>query len=299
MGMKLFLASAFVIAAMAPLEFGEAPLGARSADAGEASDAKRRVNLSGRQRMLTQRMAKAACFASMDVERDMHVEMLRTARGDFDRALNALHFGDEALGVYGEEKTARVLRSLSIVEEQWIVFDEALAQMLTADRFDGAPAEAIYRNNVPLLVDMNKSVSFIEQAYANPGEMLLGAAVAINIAGRQRMLSQKIGKELCLITLGWNVDDVSEQLQKTVALFEGSHEALANGMPAAGVIPPPNAEIAGALGELKSLWLTMKPLVVAALEGESLAPEAVEDFARQNDVLLRDMHAIVGMYERS
>ncbi|MEM7523866.1 MAG: type IV pili methyl-accepting chemotaxis transducer N-terminal domain-containing protein, partial [Pseudomonadota bacterium] len=165
--------------------------------------------------------------------------------------------------------------------------------------YSGEDAEIVFTRNVPLLKKMNEVVSFVEQVYANPNEMLLGTAVAINIAGRQRMLSQKIGKEVCQIALGWRAEDVADTLKKTINLFETSHGALANGMAAAGVLPPPTPEIADALTAFEARWAGMKTFVTGLMEGQPVDREALAVFARENDVLLKEMHAIVGMYEKA
>ncbi|MEM8787257.1 MAG: hypothetical protein AAGE76_03260 [Pseudomonadota bacterium] len=41
----------------------------------------------------------------------------------------------------------------------------------------------------------------------------------------------------------------------------------------------------------------MKPTAERALSGESLSAAELATFAKENDTLLREMHAIVGMYE--
>lgn len=287
------------VASVTPLVVGGALVAAPRTEAEILSDAKFRVNLAGRQRMLTQRMTKAACFVALDVEREMHSEMLRKSELDFDRALKALRDGDEELGVLGEETSARVLKGLASVEEKWVDFKAAVDEMFESGDFEGENAKTIFTRNVPLLKNMNEVVSLIEQSYANPNEMLLASAVAINVAGRQRMLSQKIGKEFCQIELGWRPKEVAETLKKTVALFEASNDALRNGFPAAGIVPPPTPEIKAALDALTEHWLSVKGLVERAENGEKLDAETLSFFAKENDAILREMHAIVGMYERA
>ncbi|MEM8788519.1 MAG: type IV pili methyl-accepting chemotaxis transducer N-terminal domain-containing protein [Pseudomonadota bacterium] len=214
-------------------------------------DAKVRVNVAGRQRMLTQRMTKASCMIALGVERDFHMQMLEASHADFAKALAALEHGDSDLRITEPENNSKVLRGLELVKSHWTPVDDAIRGMMGADDFAGTRAEVLYAENMPLLVEMNEVVSLIEQAHANPGQMLLASAVAINIAGRQRMLSQRIGKEFCQLVLRWNTETVSTALRETIGLFEASHGALANGMQAAGIIAPPTDEIGNALDALK------------------------------------------------
>ena len=52
-----------------------------------------------------------------------------------------------------------------------------------------------------------------------------GDGTTLNIAGRQRMLSQKISKEVMFAVAG---EDLSGALKKTQALFDSSLKALSN-----------------------------------------------------------------------
>ncbi|MEM1382381.1 MAG: type IV pili methyl-accepting chemotaxis transducer N-terminal domain-containing protein [Pseudomonadota bacterium] len=263
----------------------------------QASDAKRRVNLAGRQRMLTQRMTKAACMITLKVEVPFHTEMLQASHRDFAKALAALELGDPGLRVYGQETNSRVLTGLADVKSHWDGFDQPLREMMGTGQFGGQRADEIFQRNMPLLKRMNEVVSLIEQVHANPNEMLLANAVAINIAGRQRMLSQKIGKEFCQVMLGWNAEETKAALEKTISVFETSHGALASGLPAAGIIPPPTKEIRLALDAFEKRWMTLKSLMQGLIAGTA-GPDDLQVFARENDTLLKQMHAIVGMYEK-
>ena len=63
-----------------------------------AEAAKRKINLAGRQRMLSQRMAMLACMADSDVQTENALARADAAHDLFDRTLQGLRFGDEELG---------------------------------------------------------------------------------------------------------------------------------------------------------------------------------------------------------
>jgi len=87
-------------------------------------------------------------------------------------------------------------------------------------------------------------------------------ASAINLAGRQRMLSQKVAKEALLVPQG--VEE-PEHVRATMALFEESHRRLLDGDPDKG-IPKPSAEVRAQLQAAEALWRDYRAVVEAYLK---------------------------------
>ncbi|GAA6141994.1 type IV pili methyl-accepting chemotaxis transducer N-terminal domain-containing protein [Hydrogenophaga sp. 5NK40-0174] len=79
------------------------------------------VNLAGRQRMLTQRMAKFYFTSAMGVDTDASMAELQKARGEFEAALARLKAAPEA--------TPRILAELQLGETQWVFFQHALKRL--------------------------------------------------------------------------------------------------------------------------------------------------------------------------
>lgn len=73
----LFLKTLSVAVIASLLCFSAPSLPAFAAD--DAQVISNKLNISGRQRMLTQRIAKASCFAYLDIEKDMHLGMAKKA----------------------------------------------------------------------------------------------------------------------------------------------------------------------------------------------------------------------------
>jgi len=76
-------------------------------------------------------------------------------------------------------------------------------------------------------------------------------ADTVNMAGRQRMLSQRLAKEAVMV-----VNDAisKDSLNKTIDLFESSHRSLLNGSESAGINPPANEKIKSQLLKVDKLW---------------------------------------------
>ena len=94
----------------------------------------------------------------------------------------------------------------------------------------------------------------------------------INIAGKQRMLSQKISKETFFI-VHRHTNDFRE-LNTAVGLFESSLKDLLYGNDATGIYAPQNARIQAKLEEVMALWLPFRVEVEALKSGiEEVRPD--------------------------
>lgn len=262
------------------------------------SDAKTRVNLAGRQRMLSQRMSRSACLLELGVDTEKHMAILGTARADFVRVLQGLRTKDEEIGLIEDETSSKVIKGIMVVEDVWASFDGALAEMTDATSFDRSVSKGVYENSEALLFEMNELVSTIEQMHADPFEMMAAHGIAINIAGRQRMLTQKMGKELCLASADWQPVETRTKLLKTMKMFEVSHDALLNGNANFGMKKAPTEEIRTRLEALGERWLDLRPIAQAGVNGGMLTNDKLAEFAIKSDSLLKEMHEIVGLFEK-
>lgn len=84
------------------------------------------VNVAGRQRMLSQRMAKFYLAARLPVDSVNAVTEINQARAEFLSAMSLLRDAPEA--------TPRIREALTLAEGQWVFFDAALQKMQTSDR---------------------------------------------------------------------------------------------------------------------------------------------------------------------
>ena len=91
------------------------------------------VNIAGRQRMLSQRMAKFYFAAALPVDADKATAEMGKARTEFIGAQDLLRQAPEA--------TARIKESLQLADGQWVFFDAALQRMQNASRSAKSGAE--------------------------------------------------------------------------------------------------------------------------------------------------------------
>lgn len=117
---------------------------------------------------------------------------------------------------------------------------------------------------------------------ARPG-ISLGAA--INKAGRQRMLSQRLAKAYAMQVVGVMPDKAAGLLDQSRRLFEaqlGELKTLAS-----------NEAVQGALGDLAQAWAGYR----AALDAPH-TPESTRMVLAESEKTLRAAHALTGLYEK-
>lgn len=256
-------------------------------------DALNKINFSGRQRMLTQRMSKAACFAFLGIETEKHKAMSEGAMRLFDQTLVSLRNGDPGLGLSAETDPG-ILAELDRVEELWIDFKPLIAKVMRG--IDAEDLRQIMNSNVPLLVQMNKAVGLFEQKYAK-GVIHPELAAAINISGRQRMLTQRASKEFCAILAGIDPEKHKQSLAKTLTLFDTSLKQLMVGSKKHGITEPISEEMVWQYEAIEILWNDFRPMAERALEPSLPSPTEVEFVADRNNGLLKEMNEAVGLYD--
>lgn len=257
-----------------------------------------RINLSGKLRMLSQRIPAAACNLNAGVVPDESAAVLNAAFAEFEQILTGLEIGDTALGIIGAEERPRTLRVIQEVHAKLEPFETAMTDMV-----DGVPSDAavamLADSNMELLEIVKLLVSEISGQYANPAALLQSDAMAIDIAGRQRLLTQQTSKEICLILSDINAAASQETLSGTINMFETSLDALQNGMRDAGLNPPPNDEIIQGLDQVHEEWFAVKDHLTAMVGGQALSDADRATVFTALNKTMADMNAVVGMYSEA
>lgn len=254
-----------------------------------SGDYNRVINLAGKQRMLTQKMSKEVLLVALDVGKAANLENLKYTRDLFDKTLLGLRHGDTAMGLPTTYQRV-ILTGLDKVDILWRDFDLALSAVLHSGSASAPAVERIAKKNLPLLWAMDDVVKLYEiDSVLHQVKPQL--ASAINIAGRQRMLSQKMTKEYLLIALGLDVDENKRNLQATIDLFDVSLKGLLHGDASLRLIPAPET-VSVQLNVVQSIWDEYRKI----LESE-VTPENIEVVTRINVELLTEMDRAVSMYE--
>jgi len=261
-----------------------------------ADDAKRRINLAGRQRMFSQRMSKAACFVMTGVQPDKHEKMLATTRDQFETTLAALSKGNREMGLVSEIN-AGVVVALHRVDGGWADFKSRVQSVIDKHGLNAEEMSELNKSGLTLLTDMNVAVGFIARVYGDElPELSMILATTIDLAGRQRMFTQKAAKDFCLIDAGVDIDENREDLTRTLSYFNVTLNALIEGYVGV-VMAAPNEDIRDKLFEVKTLWQRPNEIMTAMANGEAVSDEDRLIIANDVDKVLFAMNEAVKMYE--
>lgn len=210
-----------------------------------------KINLSGRQRMLSQRMAAATCMAASGFDGKSRAEVAWFAHSEFAAALAELQYGNESKNIPAEGDRA-ILAAFEEVEQVWASVGPAVQQLSSGD-LHPVVLRQLLTGNLPLLKASNAVVTQIVARYG--GDVIdPESAKTINIAGRQRMLSQKMMKQACFVAADFELEKNKAALVETIALFDRSLVQLRNGDGPSGVMAPPNPDVARQLDYVATLW---------------------------------------------
>lgn len=226
------------------------------------------INKAGRQRMLSQRMVKAYCQLVLKVEPEASQKILQDSVALFDAQLAELR----GIAVKPE------------LQQAWTSESEMWMQMrpVVTGRVSVEGAKKLMELSEPLLVAAHK---LTQQLETESGKQ---AGHWVNIAGRQRMLSQRISKFYMLKKLGFNTPENNAALNKAVAEFLSAHEELVKGA-------QNNPSIATELRIAKTHWNFFN----IALNDSGDQIQILEMVADTSERLLVIMDRVTGMFEQA
>ncbi|HHS93596.1 MAG TPA: hypothetical protein ENK82_09615, partial [Campylobacterales bacterium] len=191
----------------------------------EQNALKKIINLSGRQRMLTQNMSKLTLLIQLNVKKEKSINELKKLSTLYDTTLMAFKNGNPDMGV-PKATNKEVVEQILKVEKVWKVFYTHI-QKIIKGKDDGTSFKYIMANNVELLKISNELVKRYEASNTSENYLEKSRLSVVNVAGRQRMLTQKMTKEKLLYLRGDK--EIRESLLKTVKLFDDSLNALIYG----------------------------------------------------------------------
>jgi hypothetical protein len=252
---------------------------------------KKRINRSGKQRMLTQRMTKLGILISLNIDKDKNEKSLLKFANMYSDTLDEFKAGKTDLG-FTKEANEKINKQIIIVEKLWKDFFKNV-KILAEGKDKGDKAlNYLTSHNKPLLKESNTLVSLYEKSNKTQNYIEKAMVKIVNLAGRQRMLTQKMTKEKLMCVKGQK--EYKKSLLKTIKLFDDSLDSLMNGNPAEKIAKPSNPKIKNQLLKVKTLWDELKPLY------ENWNPDAkiLAIIIQKNPILLEEMNTMVTLVEQ-
>lgn len=255
-----------------------------------------RVNISGRLRMLSQRISAAACILDNSNGADGEVKaVLENASNEFNHNLTALRRGDAKMGIFGGEKSFRIYLHINDTHTMWDPLKVAVNDIV-AGQNSAANTELLAQSNINLLEQAKSLVSTMSNAYSNPAELTGANALLIDYSGRQRMLLQRIAKESCGVTTGNVGFGSADKLAVSLNLYEATLLALKDGFPNAGILPPPTEQIRVALETVFADWQIIKGTLSQVTGPNAVDQNALTQLFSSLSKSTADMDVITGFY---
>lgn len=222
------------------------------------------INKAGRQRMLTQRMVKAYCQIGLNVRREEARQQLDEAVQTFDTQLAELR---------RFAPTREISEELALVEAGWQRF-----RPLILKPYSRQDARAVMELSETLLERSHKVVMSLQDVSGKP------AARLVSLAGRQRMLSQRIAKfHMCRRT-GMGDAAILDAIDRARSEFKGALSELRDA-------PQNTALINRGLEAAATQWALLEHSLTNA-------DQPLEEFvALTSDKILSAMDEVTAMYE--
>ena len=226
------------------------------------------INKAGRQRMLSQRMGKAWMSLGQGIEVESARRVLDQSMALFDRQLTEL----KAFAPAGDTRDTYLQ-----LEAAWSGYKTLLVGAAPAQN-QGKP---LLDQGGKVLALAHKGTALYEQQSGKSGARL------VNVAGRQRMLSQRMAQ--FYLASAWNVDSVVSQREMTKARdeFIPALELLRNA-------PEATPEIKQALALADGQW----QFVDNALKARVTGVKAASDVFVTSENLLQVMDRVTSLYAR-
>lgn len=225
------------------------------------------INKAGRQRMLTQRIVKAYCLVGMGVQSGRHKKQLRKAIALFESQLIELK---------AFAPNDNIKAGLAKVEQLWGPFKE-----IASGKPDKDGANQLLDINDALLAAANEVVGMLEMESGTDVGRL------VNIAGRQRMLSQRLAK--FYMARAWKLErpEVIDEMKSAASQFDDALMAeLINA-------EANTSAIQDELNKAKKQWRVYKRGLALEKDSGDYIPVIM---ATTSENLLKIMNKITGMY---
>ena len=286
----LALSAMFAITSSTAAHAQEKTVAARVTDTKTAE----RIEMVSGIRALGQRIGAALCLAEAGVDKDANMKIASDSLAELANLVDVVENGSEELG-RGKEEDRRVQGAINGMKLNWQRFDQNVSMLINGENVE-ENYDFLSRHNLNMSYASRDFLVRLMQVYVQPPEILQSYALTLDIAARQRALTQQMAKEACGLATDNAVMGSVLRLKNASRLFDLSMTALRDGFPAAGVITPPSDEISSKVSAVYDDWQAVKADVNAVNAMGAIDAAKAGELFQKMDGIYQQLEAIAELY---
>jgi hypothetical protein len=239
--------------------------------------------------VLAEKMSKELVLVALEVDTEKNLENLQSSRALFERTLKGLRDGDAGLGL-PVSTNRNFLDNLGKAGELWLVYDATVRTSFESGRITADQVGTLADLTGPISDAMENAVAALERD-SSEGRLVSLLDTTMELAGQQRLLTQKMSREFLLIAYGHEVEKNRSGLRESIAQFDRTLDGLISGNTELLLVPAPSAEIKAQLRKVARIWDAFLPMLATAAKGGEIDREIIARMASTNEPLFEAVSA--------